>query len=130
MALGNIPGGSRATPLYEPAPNSEPVGALAGVPPRTRLYQRGITSAAQEIVLGTAENRLITLTAPLVGWNIYVGDASVSPKIGLQLPPGIPYQLPVVGLQSLYAVTDAPITLPLQILVSIILAAERQRIVG
>lgn len=125
-----IPGGLRATPGVQPAPNSEPVGALSGVPPRTKLYQRSVTNRAQEVVLGTPENRLAVLTAPAVGWNIWVGDASVNTKTGLQLPPGLPYDVPIIGLQPLYAITDAPITLPLQIMVTIVLMAERQRIVG
>ncbi len=121
--------GARST-VVEPAPNSEPIGALAGVPPRTKFYQRGITSQAQQIVEGTPENRIVTLIAPLFGWGIWIGDASISPTTGFQLPGGQPYALQLTGLQDLYAVTDAPITIPLPIQVAMILFAERQRIVG
>lgn len=128
--LGGLPVGFRATPNMQPAPNSVPVGALAGAPPRTKLYQQGITASAELIVAGTAENRIVALTAPLVGWGIWIGGTGVTPKTGMQLPAGLAFDIPIIGLQELYAVTDAPITIPLQIMVSIILFAERQRIVG
>ncbi len=130
MSAGNPFGGGRATPAFEPAPNSEPLGAKAGAPPRVRFFRAAITDVAEEIVMGTSENRVVTLTAPAVGWSIYVGDQGVSPKTGMALPPGIPVTLQLVGLQSLRAVTDAPVPIPLQIVVAPILMAERQRLTG
>ena len=70
---------------------------------------------------------MVTLTAPHVGFAIYIGDSGVSPANGLALPPGRDYVVQLVGLQELYAVTDAPVYLPLQIQVSPILFAERER---
>jgi hypothetical protein len=122
--------GVRATPAFTPAPNSEPTGALQGVPPRTKHFRRDITDDAQQIVMATPENRVVFLTAPLVGYTIWIGDSSVNPQNGLALPPGLTYDTPLLGLQDLYAVTDAPVSIPLQIQVSIVLMAERQRIVG
>lgn len=130
MSFGNPFAAGARSSVVEPAPNSEPIGALAGVPPRTKFYQRGITAQAQQIVEGTAENRIVTLVAPLVGWGIWIGDASVSPMTGFQLPGGQPYPFQIVWLQDVYAVTNAPITIPLPIQVAMILFAERQRIVG
>ncbi len=134
MSIGNNPFAAAARSSTggsaEPAPNSEPIGALAGVPPRTKFYQRGITSARQQIVEGTAENRIVTVIAPLTGWGIWIGDQSVSPKSGFLLPAGQPFPFPLTGLQDAWAVTDAPITIPLPIMVAMILFAERQRIVG
>ena len=100
------------------------------MPPRTQYYKRDITEAALQIVLGTSENRIVLLTAPLVGFTIWIGDASVNPEIGLALTPGLAYSTALIGLQDLYAVTDLPVPISLQIQVSIVLMAERQRIVG
>lgn len=122
--------GVRATPAFSPAPNSEPTGALAGVPPRTQHYRRDITEDSQQIVLGTSENRVVFLTAPLVGFTVWIGDSSVTPQTGVALTPGLTYDTPLVGLQDLYAVTDSPVPIPLSISISIVLMAERQRIVG
>lgn len=135
MSFGNTPFvGSRSTPTFQPAPNSQPAGALTGVPAATRLYTRRITTDPQQIVMATPENRVVTLTAPLIGgWNVFVGsDASVlvNGNSGTQLPGGQPFNIPLTGTMELWAVTDAPIGLPLSIMISIILMAERQREVG
>ncbi len=125
--------GARATPNFSPAPNSVPAGALTGVPAATRMYARQLTGEAQQIVMATPENRIVTLTAPLLGWNVYVGtDSSVqaSGNSGIQIPNGQPFPITLTGTMDLWAITDAPIRVPLQILVSIILMAERQREVG
>ena len=123
---------ARATPSFSPAPNSEPTGALSGVPPRTLHMRRDVTNKAMQIVLGTPENRVVVLTAPFVGYTILIGDSSVLPQNGLALTPGLAYTTGLMGLQDLYAVTDAPdpVKISLQIQVSIVLMAERQRIVG
>ena len=115
----------------ECSPNSQPTGAKAGVPAYTRLYSRQVTQTAQQIVLPTSENRIITLLAPLVGEPISIGtDAGVTAggAAGVTLPPGVAYTITLVGLQELYAITSSPTALPLQIQVSIILMAERERI--
>lgn len=138
---GNVSGGPalsvRATPGYQPAPNSEPLGAMTGAPPRTQFYSRPIIPASQLgaaggsptlIVAGTAPNRVAILTAPLIGFTVYIGDAGVTPQNGLALTPGLNYEAVLVGLQELYAVTDAPVFVPLQIQVAPVLMAERERI--
>lgn len=136
--LGIIPG-ARATPGYQPTPNNEPLGALTGAPVRTilRSYQVIPASAvgvngneATQIVPPTAANRLIVLLAPLVNFRIYVGESGVTPKTGFALPAGQPYDVILPGLQGLFAVTDAPVYLQLQVQISPILAAEQQRKVG
>jgi hypothetical protein len=134
--LGGPRAGSRSTPNQVPTPNSEPLGAKTGAPPRVRFYSTkiipftaiGVRGAEPtQIIPPTPPNRLITLTAPFVGFTIYIGDSGVSPTTGLALPPGRDYQAQLVGLQELYAVTDAPIYMTLQIQVSPILFAERER---
>lgn len=128
--------GVRATPNFVPAPNSEPLGAITGAPPRTRLYSRMVATQASvgvnggeatQVVTGTANNRLAILTAPLVGWSIYIGDSGVTPDTGLQLTPGLAYEVILPGLQELYAVTDAPVPIALQVQVASVLMAERER---
>lgn len=136
--LGLIPG-ARLTPTWKPTPNSEPAGALTGAPIRTifRSYRIIPASAvgvggneATQIVPGTASNRLVVLLAPAVNFSIYIGDSGVTPDTGFALPAGQPYDAPLPGLQDLYAVTDAPVYLRLQVQISIVLSAEQQRKVG
>jgi len=140
-AFGNPGGivGVRATPSQVPAPNSEPLGAKTGAPPRVRFYSTlvipfvGIGTRGDEptqIVPPTPPNRIVILTAPVVAFTIYIGDSGVSPATGLALVPGNPYEALLVGLQELYAVTDAPVYLPLQIQISPVLFAERERKTG
>ncbi len=130
MSAGNPFGGGRATPGFEPSPNSEPLGAKQGVPPRVLFRSLPVTREASEVVLGTPENRVVTLTAPtLGGWRIAIGGApGLTFQNGNVLPPGIPVTLQLVGLQKLFAITDAPVPLPLQLVVAPILMAERQRL--
>lgn len=141
MPFGNPGPGNpsaRSSPAFRPVPNSEPAGALTGAPPRTTHYSRPVVPAsavaasggATQIVPGTPENRVAILLAPLNAWAIYIGGAGVTPGNGYQLPRGQPYEVPLPGLQELFAVTDAPIYLPLQVQISIVLMAEQQRPVG
>ncbi len=134
--IGLLPG-VRMTPAYRPTPNSEPTGYITGAPVRTifRSYQIIPASAvanvkgaeATLIVPGTASNRLVVMRAPLVNFRIYIGDSGVTPKTGFALPPGLPHDAVIPGLQDIYAVTDAPVYLSLQVQISMVLAAEQQR---
>lgn len=134
-----IAAGVRATPAFSPTPNSVPLGALTGAPVRTifRSYQIIPASAvgvggneATLIVPPTAANRVISLLAPAVNFRIFIGDSGVSPGVGLALPAGQPYETIIPGLQGVYAVTDAPVFLVLQVQIAPILYAEQQRKVG
>jgi len=136
--IGLIPG-VRMTPAFRPTPNSEPLGALTGAPVRTifRSYQVIPASAvgvggneATQIVPPTAANRLVVLLAPAVNFRIYIGDSGVTPLTGFALPVGQPYDAVIPGLQDIYAVTDAPVFLRLQVQIAPILYAEQQRKVG
>lgn len=136
MAVGNpgafIPG-VRAQPGVAPAPNSVPAGAQTGAPPRTQLYSRPVTPASTNkrtlLVAATPENRVVSIQPPNVAFTLYVGDASVSPLNGYAVPPtGV--QIPLPGLQELYAVTDAPTYMRVNVYVSIVLMAEQARPVG
>jgi len=131
--------GTRATPGFRPTPNSEPLGALTGAPVRTifRSYQiipaSAVGSKGNEAVLivpPTAANRVVSMLAPDVGFRIYIGESGVSPKTGFALPVGQPYEAVIPGLQGVYAVTDAPVYLTLQVQIAPILYAEQQRKVG
>lgn len=134
-----ISAGVRATPAFQPTPNSEPLGALTGAPVRTifRSYQiipaSAVGAGGNEAVLivpPTAANRVISLLAPAVNFRIYIGDSGVTPQNGYALPPGQPYETVIPGLQDIYAVTDAPVFLRLQVQIAPILYAEQQRKVG
>lgn len=134
-----IQGGLRATPGQMPAPNSEPLGARTGAPPRVEFYSTLVIPfaavgsngvEATQIVPPTPPNRVVVLTPPLVQFTVYIGKSGVSPQNGLALTPGLNYEALLVGLQELYAVTDAPVYLPLQIQISPVLFAERERKTG
>jgi hypothetical protein len=129
----------RQPQTLQPSPNSEPVGALTGAPVHTIFRSTPVIPAsavgtkgneATLIVPPTAPNRVVTLLAPFVPFRIYIGGSGVSPQNGFALPVGQPYVAELPGLQGLYAVTDAPVYLTVQVQIALILFAERQRIVG
>jgi hypothetical protein len=140
LGLGAAPGemghsfipGVRHTPGYQPTPNSEPLGSETGAPPRPRWFSMqvapyGTKNAPVLIAPETRDNRIVTVVSPSVGFTVYVGDAGVSPLNGYALSPGVSDDFALVGFQSLYAVTDAPVFLRLQIKIFSILLAERER---
>lgn len=115
-----------------PAPNSEPLGARTGAPVRTALKSvqvapAGGPSGSTLVVEPTRESRVITFVAPLVDFSIFIGDAGVQPGGGLSLPPGLPYDIVLPGLQPLYAVTNAPVYLSLRVQIAPILIGDNQR---
>jgi hypothetical protein len=124
---GVIQQGIRATPGVTPSPNSKPLGAKTGAPPRTQFYNRPIGPAATQLVAGTAENRVAILTAPLIGFTVFIGMPGVTPLTGLALPPGLNYEAILPGLQELWAVTDSPVPVAVQVQVAPVLMAERER---
>ncbi len=131
MEIGG-PGGAnsaRHTPGVRTVPNSLPAGSKTGSPPRTRFYSRPIAAGDRptQIVDGSPPNRTVTLISPIVGFSVFVGDSGVGEGNGVKLTPGIPCYVSLVGLQDLYAVTDSPVAIPLQVQVSIVLMAEQER---
>jgi hypothetical protein len=121
--------GTRVTPGYQPTPNSEPMGSITGTQVRTRLYSFPILAGALPVMIvqGTRENKVALITPPSVGFTVYVGDAGVSPLTGMALIPGTANEIVLGGFQEVYAVTDAPVLLRVQIQVAPILLAERER---
>jgi len=108
------------------------LGFYQGAPPQTQLTGAQIKPAALGgqptcIVTSTRENRVVTLTAPFVGFRIFVGNTGVSTTQGIALPLGLPYEISLPGGQALYAVTNAPVYLQLQIQVAPALAGDRER---
>jgi hypothetical protein len=113
-------------------PFSVPLGHYTGAPPQTLLKNELVSPASGAtpscIVSATRENRFVTLTAPLVGFLIYVGDSSgASLTQGIALPPGIPYEITLPGNQALYAVTDAPVYLRVRIQVAAAISGDLER---
>jgi hypothetical protein len=118
-------------------PNTQPLGHYTGAPPATRLTQvpvtpivngAGLIQQPTLIVAETRENRFITLTAPLVAFSIYINDAAnFSVQSSLSLTPGIPYEVSLQGGQKLYAVTDAPVFLPLRVQIAAAIASDTER---
>lgn len=117
-------------------PNAQPLGGLTGAPPQTEIRTAQVIPFAsvgvnrQEaslIAQGVRANRVVVITAPLVGFSIFVGPSSTSPSRGMQLPAGIPYEYVLPGGQALYAVTDAPVYLPVQIQIAAILVGDEER---
>lgn len=133
-ALDGVPGGVRAQPNVMPVPNTVPAGAQTGAPPRVQFFSRQVNPGSVRkptlIAAGTPENRVITITTPAVGFTVYLGDESVTTATGMGLPPGQTIDFPLVGLQAVYAVTDSPTYIPVQVCISIVLMAEQARPVG
>jgi len=123
--LGTVSSGA------QPAPNSEPLGARTGAPVRTALKvvqvaPSGSPGGTTLVVEPTRESRVLTFVAPNVDFSIFIGDAGVQPS-GLGLPPGLPYDMVVPGLQPVYATTDAPVFLALRVQIAPILMGDTQR---
>lgn len=125
-----------------PSPNmqigTEPLGNLTGAPPWVtfRTYQVTPESALAQnqgptlVVPADRASRLVSFTAPLVGFLIYIGDAGVRANpggSGLALPPGQIYQIPIPGNQTIYAITNAPVYLPLAVQIGPLLIGDRER---
>jgi len=128
--MGGIgPSGVRHTPGYQPTPNSEPMGSITGTPVRTRLYSFPLLPGptAVQIISETRENKIALVTPPNVGFTVYIGDAGVTPQTGFALQPGVEKEIILAGFQQVFAVSDAPVMLRLQIEVAPILLAERER---
>ncbi len=104
------------------------LGAHTGAPPRTvvRAVQILPGGTPTQIVFQTRENRIITMTAPFVGFSIFIGDSGVQ-AADFSLPPGLPFDLPIPGFQELYAVSNAPVLLSLKLVISPMLIGDRER---
>lgn len=138
---GVVAAGIRAQPTVAPVPNNVPAGAQTGAPPRTQLYSRLVVPSvllttpgsgvktATPIVGATPENRVVNILPPNVNFTVFIGDAGVTPLNGYAVP-ATGVDIPLPGLQDLYAVTDAPTWLRVNIWVSIVLMAEQARPVG
>jgi hypothetical protein len=126
-----------------PNPNaqvgSEPLGNLTGAPPWVtfRTYQIipevGLANNGGPTLVVPSEraSRLVTFTAPLVGFTIFIGDSGVRANpggSGLALPAGLPYQIPIPGNQTVHAITDAPVFLTLRVQIGPLLAGDRERV--
>lgn len=131
-----IEAGLRTSPGAVPGPQigSEPLGAQTGAPPRTQMLRVQVAPASQSeptiIADAAPASRVVVLTAPFVNFTIFVGDANVQVNGGFALPVGLQYEFVLPGLQALYAITDAPVHLPLNVQIAAILVGDRQRRYG
>lgn len=118
-------------------PNTQPVGTNTGAPPNTQLLQLpvtpivnalGVVQVPTLIVPPTRENRFAILTAPFVGFTIYVNTTpNLSTQTNLALPPGLPYEISLQYDQGLWAVTDSPVFLSLRVQIAAALASNTER---
>lgn len=120
---------------------SIPLGALTGAPPRASLRTlqilpfafvgkvvQGRVQQATQIVKPDRASRSCVLTAPFVGFSVFVASIEgVQPGDALRLPPGLPYEIPLVGGEGLWATTDAPTYLQLNVQVAAYLIGDRER---
>lgn len=115
-------------------PGAQPLGGDTGAPPWTRFTTVQVipasaagTQAPTCIVDRDRASREIVITAPVVGFSIWIGDSGVGVGKGVALTPGLPYFTTLVGGQDLYAVTDAPVYLPVRVQVAALLIGDRER---
>ncbi len=116
--------------------NSAPLGSLTGAPPWARLNNVQIipftaigASGQVATIIAPAErqNRVVIITAPAVGFSIFIGDSGVRPGYSFSLPAGVQYDIIIPGGQMLYAVTDAPTFLVAQVQDSPLLIGDKER---
>ena len=133
----SVPSQTAADPRLGRQPFSQPLGQLTGAPPRTQLTQirvtpivnaGGIVQVPTLIVPDTRENRFITLLAPFINFSVYVSaQANFNVLSALALPVGQPYEVALPGFQKLYAVTDSPVFVALQIQIAPAIASDTER---
>jgi hypothetical protein len=121
-------------------PNSRPLGYDTGAPPRTQFLQvnvtprvnaLGVLQAPTLIVPATPENRFVTITAPAIAFAVLLNPSAIfTPAGSFMLPPGLPYETSLPGLEELYAVTTSPVFVALQIQLAPAIAADTQRRLG
>lgn len=127
---GIVAAGIRAQPTVQPVPNNVPAGAQTGAPPRTRIYSRLVLPGTPTLLVDASpENRVVSIRPPNVKATLYVGDPGLTVGTGMAVPI-IGQDLPIVGLQEVWAVTDSPTAMRVNIYVSIVLMAEQARPVG
>lgn len=120
--------GTRVTPGYVPAPNSEALGSETGAPPRPRYFSMALPAGQTVLVAPpTRDNRVCFVTTPNVGFTVYVGDDGLTTLNGFAISAGDQEEFPLVGFQGLYALTNAPVLLRIQVAITPILLAERER---
>ena len=119
----------RTTQGYTPAPNSEALGSETGAPPRPRYFSMAIPSGVDAVLVAppTRDNRVVFITSPNVGFTVFVGDDGLTVNNGFALTAGTQEEFPLVGFQGLYAITNAPVLLRVQVAITPILLAERER---
>ena len=122
-ALGAQPGGAIRQP------NGAPLGARTGAPVRTVIKTINIApgTAPTQVVDGTRENRIIILTAPFVGFTIFVGDSGVDTTKGYGLVSAIGHEFVLPGFQEMWAVSDSPTFLMLRVQIAPILIGDTER---
>ena len=137
--VGNPGGAEAAFTAVAPGPGlsqvgAEVLGSMTGAPPRTQAFSVQVPPDIQgqqpvRIVAQDRASRVVTLTAPAVGFTVFVGGPGViaGGSTGVALTPAIPYDFILPGLQDLYAVTDAPVFLRLQVQVAPLLIGDRER---
>ena len=119
--------GVRTTPGYAPSPNSEALGSETGAPPRPRYFSMAIPRGQTVLVAPpTRDNRVLFITAPNVGFTVFVGDDGLTTRNGFALLSGQQEEFPLVGFQGLYAMSNAPVLLRIQVAITTILLAERE----
>lgn len=125
-----------------PSPGMEPLGYRTGAPPRVELATYQVIPASAvgagrraaeptRICIRDPQSRSVVFQAPLLGgFTIYVGDSGIANNPGangIALPAGLPYEVILPGGQDLYAVTNAPVYIPVRVQIASILIGDRER---
>lgn len=125
---------SRTADDFEPQPNSQPLGAVTGVPPATRVYGVQVSNRPGGVLLVGPDraSRSIRVTAPNVPFGVFVGvgagGGGDSPNInGFPIAPLLPYEIILLGYQTVWAATNSPVFLQVLVQVSPLLIGDRER---
>lgn len=109
------------------SPNSQPLGSTTGAPPRTKIFQIQVNATGVQIAPPDKFNREIIITAPDVAFGIFVGIDGNPTAGGSPIPAGVPYEIDVPGFTSVWAATNAPVWIPIQVQIAPLLVGDRER---
>ena len=125
---------SRSGDDLEPQPNSQPLGAVTGVPPATRVYGVQVSNRVGGVMLVGPDRagRSVRITTPDIAFGVFIGvgagGGGESPNPGgFPIAPAIPYEIILSGYQTIWAITNSPVFVQVLVQVAPLLIGDRER---